>query len=162
MKKIIILLSIILLASSCQSSNRINNKISNKNFEDVKQSIKEKESFILWIGRSDCSDCTTFEDTLSHISIPKNTTFVKLDIKKYRDLANRDNASKKDIDYYNNLKNFFNLKWTPTLYYIKRGKIVSTYQYLDEEYHSSSEKDKIKKKKQFDHEAENFIKNFKN
>ena len=78
MKKIIILLSIILLASSCQSSNRINNKISNKNFEDVKQSIKEKESFILCIGRSDCSDCTTFEDTLSHISIPKNTTFVKL------------------------------------------------------------------------------------
>ena len=99
---------------------------------------------------------------MSHISIPKNTTFVKLDIKKYRDLANRDNASKKDIDYYDNLKKFFNLKWTPTLYYIKRGKIVSTYQYLDEEYHSSSEKDKIKKKKQFDHEAENFIKNFKN
>jgi ABC-type uncharacterized transport system auxiliary subunit len=65
-------------------------------------------------------------------------------------------ASKKDIYYYDNLK------WTPTLYYIKRGKIVSTYQYLDEEYHSSSEKDKIKKKKQFDHEAENFIKNFKN
>ena len=71
-------------------------------------------------------------------------------------------ASKKDIDYYDNLKNFFNLKWPPTLYYIKRVKIVSTYQYLDEEYHNSSEKDKIKKKKQFNHEAENFIKNFKN
>lgn len=54
--------------------------------------------------------------------------------------------------------NNINEKTTP----IKRGKIVSTYQYLDEEYHSSSEKDKIKKKKQFDHEAENFIKNFKN
>jgi len=77
-------------------------------------------------------------------------------------ITQSNNFLKLSVDYYDNLKKFFNLKWTPTLYYIKRGKIVSTYQYLDEEYHSSSEKDKIKKKKQFDHEAENFIKNFKN
>ncbi len=160
MKKFILLICLIFFITSCQSKTTTNNKILNKNFEEVEKFFENKNSFILYVGRSDCSDCILFEEELDNIPIPEETTFVKLDIKKYRDLANSDDATPENIAYYNKIKDFFKLSWTPTIYYVEEGKITLEYQYLDENYHSLSESEKSKAKEKFDKDVEEFIKNF--
>lgn len=160
MKKIILLICLIFFITSCRSKTTTNNKILNKNFEEVEKSFESKDSFILYVGRSDCSDCILFEEELGNIPIPEEITFIKLDIKKYRDLANSDDATPENIAYYNKIKDFFKLSWTPTIYYVEEGKITLEYQYLDENYHSLSESEKSKAKEKFDKDVEKFIKNF--
>ena len=161
MKKIFILFCLMFIITSCKSQNSIDNNILSKNFEEVEQCFRDKVSFILYVGRSDCSDCTVFEEELNNISIPNKAMFVKLDVKEYRDLANKDNALLEDIEYYDKIKNFLELTWFPTIYYITDGEITSRYQYLDETYHSLSEAEKSKSKKEFDKEIKEFIENYK-
>lgn len=154
MKKIIILLFFLLIVG-CQIST---NKIKSITFDEYKQMINSKETFIVYVGRSDCQDCKLFDEYIEKLIIPENIKFVKMDIKKYRDQSKKKNTSANESDIYTNIKKTFNLSWVPTIYKIKGGNIISKFQYLDSEYHSLNEEDKTQRKKYYENNFKIFLK----
>ena len=78
-------------------------------FDDYKQMVENKESFILFIGSRTCSHCSEFKITLEDVIEDYNVNF------KYLDIANLDEEERKsfssDIRY----------DGTPTTVFIEEG-----------------------------------------
>lgn len=107
MKKIFRIL--IILCFSCITG--CSNNIKEINYNEVNSLIKNKETFILYIGSASCSNCVEFE--------PKfNSVIKEYNIKnaKYIDLDNFDDDEK------NNLNKIINISGTPTVVFIKNGE----------------------------------------
>lgn len=137
MKKILLMLLSSVLFVGCSTSTDplfkttdYDNEIVEKNYDDIIQKINNDDTFLLYIGRSDCQDCNDFYPYMKkHVKMPKNSAIYSLDIKNMRDKASEKTALQKDVDVYNNMKKYFNLKWVPTVKMIKFGQIIDTYEY---------------------------------
>lgn len=79
-------------------------------FEDYKQMVEDKESFILFIGSHNCSHCTEFKITLEDVIKKYNVHF------KYLDIANLTTEENKD------LSSDIIFSGTPTTVFIENGK----------------------------------------
>ena len=118
------------------------------NYETVLKKLKQKEDFVLYIGRSDCKDCQEFEPYLKkYLKKNKGVYLYYLNIKEIREKAYATNASKEDQKAYKQMRKKLDFSWTPTLKLSIDGKFVDQYTFLDEEYYTLS-KDKQKEKKQ--------------
>ncbi len=71
-----------------------------------------------------------------------------LNIKEYRDRARDKDASQEEKDFYENLYERLDFDWTPTIQKITNGKIVESYQYLDEDYFDIKDRQKQLEEKQ--------------
>ena len=140
MKKFILISLIICMISGCSfatSTHVIEKDFSKEQIIEVdythlQEKIQNKDSFVLYIGRPDCRDCQEFEPYL----------------KEYRDLANKENASQEDKDFYDRLYDELNFSWTPTLNFIYQGENEESYTYLDKDYYSITDEKEKKEKKQ--------------
>jgi predicted bacteriocin transport accessory protein len=167
MKKILLALLCVFFMTSCSASNEKTTRlkltgVKEISYKNLKAAMNKKVSFILYIGRPDCGDCMAFEPILkSYLKNHKNEGVYYLNIKAYRDAANKKNASSEEKSFYKNLSKTFKFDWTPTLEVITNGKIGKQYTYLDEDYYEIKDRAKqIKKQKKFVAEFKTFMKNY--
>jgi predicted bacteriocin transport accessory protein len=97
------------------NNDNVNSKYLNKtNYNEFKQLIKDKETFILYIGSKDCSHCKAFKPKLIDV-----LEQYKINV-KYVDLST---YSEKDRD---NLFSIINISGTPTVSFVINGEESST------------------------------------
>lgn len=157
MKKFILISLIICMISGCSfatSTHVIEKDFSKEQIIEVdythlQEKIQNKDSFVLYIGRPDCRDCQEFEPYLKkYLNDNKGVYLYYFNIKEYRDLANKENASQEDKDFYDRLYDELNFSWTPTLNFIYQGENEESYTYLDKDYYSITDEKEKKEKKQ--------------
>ncbi len=86
------------------------------NYETVLKKLKQKEDFVLYIGRPDCKDCQEFEPYLKkYLKKNKGVYLYYLNIKEIREKAYATNASKEDQKAYKQMRKKLDFSWTPTL-----------------------------------------------
>ncbi len=126
----------ILSLNKLQTPNK-QEAITKVSYDDVKKMMSDQKTFILYIGREDCSTCAIFEPEL-HVYLEANPD-VKLyyfSTKSARD-ASKENETSKEA--YERLREEFQFQWTPTLHLIEKGKFTSTFQFLDESYYETED-----------------------
>jgi len=88
-------------------------------FNEYADMIESKESFILYIGSSDCSHCFEYRRTLDRVIKNQEVTFYYLDIK----YISADDSKK--------LESKIRFKGTPTTVFIVDGEEKNTYQRIE-------------------------------
>lgn len=153
MKKILSIVLCLLMISGCQeaSTNHIKKDVELSGiheitYDELKNKLSSEDSFVLYIGRPDCGDCKEFLPILtSYLEANEGTYLYYLNIQSFRDRAKSENATKEEIDFYENIREELDFKWTPILKLVNKGETISEYTYLSEEYYQI--KDDAKKSK---------------
>ena len=124
--KIIIVMFFMFIFTGC-SSLKTYDEIT---YSDYKQMVDDKESFILFIGSSQCSHCTNYKKTLNNVIKKYN-----VDI-KYIDIASLDD------DDLSAFKSHVSFSGTPTTIFISKGKEKNHYNRIvgDQDYSGVVEK----------------------
>ena len=112
MKKILIL--IIAVCSLTLTGCGKNKNLNNISYDELSQKIKNKESFVLYVGSSECSHCAEYKPKLE-----KAINKYKLDV-YYINMADLSLAK------YNAVLRKVDGRGTPTTVYIKKGKTESS------------------------------------
>lgn len=151
MKRIIIFILALSMLVACQSSSTfIDIKgIKETEYEEIEKMLSSKVQFLLYIGRDDCGDCIEFYPILEeYINGHEDTGIYYLNIRQIRDNAKKEDATQEEKDFYQKIYDTFELEWTPTIEWIKNGKIYKKYQYLDEEYIKIKDREEQKEKRE--------------
>jgi len=106
MKRITLLIFGILIFSGCGNSN----SLKDISYNEFKEKIENKETFVAYISRTGCSHCESYEPTLIKVLKEYNLETYKIN------LANVTTAEE------NSIKKKTGLKGTPTLIYIEEGR----------------------------------------
>ena len=165
MKKWICLFITCLLLIGCQHTQTeklVIQGIQEIPYEELKEKLDQKVTFLLYIGRPDCGDCQDFYPVLEeYINEHEGTGIYYLNIKEYRDRARDDDATQAEKDFYENICQRLDFDWTPTIEVIRNGKIDETYQYLDEDYFDIQDREQqLKRKQEFLDEFEVFMNDY--
>ena len=163
MKKIILVMMTFLLVMGCTSastSERLDVAgIVEKNYEELTALCEEDVNFVLYIARPDCGDCIGFKPILDdYLKTHKDAGVIYLNTKTIRDAANKDDATQKEIDFYENVRKRFDFQWTPTLEVIDHGKVKKKYQYLDFDYYEIEDREEqLARRQEFIDEFKSFM-----
>lgn len=164
MKKILFSLLILctLLGCNMNTSYKDINGIVNVDYETISTLMDEDVSFLLYIGRDDCGDCIEFYPLLEeYMNNHRDIGIYYLNIKEIRDNARKEDASEEEKQFYEDIYNIFKIEWTPTIEWIRNGKIYKKYQFLDENYIKIKDREQQKQKRaEFLIEFEDFMKNY--
>ena len=112
MKKIVLLI-IALFALTLTGCSK-DKELININYDDLSEKIRNRESFVLYVGSSECSHCAEFKPILE-----KAVNKYKVDV-YYINMANISAAK------YNAVMKKVDGRGTPTTVYIKDGKTESS------------------------------------
>lgn len=117
MKKIIVIILICIFIVGC-----VNKKpyIEIK-YKEFANKIENKESFILYIGSTDCSFCERYEKTLKRVVNKYNVDVYYINVAKEK-ISSEDKTS---------LNNVVDFSGTPTTVFIKAGEVESRYNRID-------------------------------
>lgn len=156
MKKLISIITLLSILSGCASSTSTTIKkdtttagIHEVSYDELQTKLNSKDRFILYIGRPDCGDCKEFYPLLeTYIDENKGTSIYYLNVKAFRDASRKEEASKEEKEFFENMQKTLDYQWTPTLKYIDNGKFLDSYTYLDEAYYKIKEEDQKQKEKQ--------------
>ena len=112
-KKIIVILLLLLLISGCKKFTK--GEIITANADVILEKLKNKESFIVYIGYDDCPSCKEYKPILQQLIENYDVTiyYLPTDNKEYEDQLN-------EIQY----DYFYRMLWTPTTYIVEEGKVV--------------------------------------
>jgi len=115
MKKLImmIMLSLVLLLPGCAAKGQLKFV----SIETITEKMTAGETFLMYFGRSDCTACIEFKPTLK--------TFIENHELTVYGIESDDTKlhTKEAVDQW--IKDYApTLKWTPTMFYIKDGKVV--------------------------------------
>ena len=125
MKKIILVITILILACGCS------NKLKNIKISDLETKLKNKESFILCLSEEDEAG-TTLRHTLEKVSKDKNAFYI--------------NTYKLSGDDEDKLKEIFTYEDSNIILFIKNGDEVSTLSRITDTFISEDKlKDELKK-----------------
>ena len=102
------------------------NSIEEINYETLTQYMNEDYEFMLYLGRSDCSDCYYLSQMIQTYTDDTKTGLYYLDLKKYE-------SSVSETTYEKIFKQF-DFEDVPVLEVISKGKIKSKFVYLDASY----------------------------
>lgn len=152
MKKIFLFLLLLFVLLGCQSQPNEKLKIKgiqSIQYEELIQNLNKNVTFMIYIGRPDCGDCQQFYPVLEeYIQSHPNSGIFYLNIKAFRDQAKKEDATKEEKDFYENLYQELHFDWTPTIHIISNGRFIKTYQYLDEDYFQIKDRNEQKQKRQ--------------
>lgn len=151
MKKIISMIIMFFMLIACHPSvERINIRgIESIQYEKLTQNLNSDVKFMLYIGRDDCRDCEEFYPILKdYMNHHEDAGIYYLNIREFRDKARSENATQEEIDFYENLYDYLDFDWTPTIHIVESGKFIKTYQYLDEDFYEIKDSVKQEKRKQ--------------
>lgn len=115
MKKIVIALLCIFIFCGCSYKSYI----VDSNLDEIKEKVKNKETFILYIGSKNCSHCAEFKPKLEDVANEYKLTMYYVDI------------SKLDNNEENELKKIANYSGTPTTAFIDEGEDLGTQTHID-------------------------------
>jgi predicted bacteriocin transport accessory protein len=104
MKKVLIIILAVFFLTGCSKS-----KLENISYDEFKQKIEAKETFVLYVSRTGCTHCEAYEPILRKVLNDYDITVYKLN------LANVSQAEE------NAITKKVGLEGTPTLIYIKKG-----------------------------------------
>lgn len=122
--------------------------IENIAYEQLCTYLDDQYTFLLYIGRDDCSDCIEFTPYLQdYLDQHENTGIYYLNIKEYRDASRKEDATDEEKQFFKNLYKELDFDWTPTIEIIQNGEIISKYQYLSEEYYTIEDDEKRESEK---------------
>ncbi len=113
MKKILLVLIIFVVACT---TIKTYDEIS---YKKLSQMLNKKESFILFIGSSDCPACDSYRGTLNEVIAKYNVDIKYIDLAK---LSDKDESE---------LTSRFPITGTPTTIFVKKGKENDTYNRID-------------------------------
>ncbi len=112
MKKVLLIISIVLVMFTCGCSKK--ERIIELTANQFLSKIDSKETFALYIGNENCSYCVAYKPTLEQVLNDYDITIYHLDNSK---LTNED---------YNKINPIINVQSTPTIVFIKDGEEKST------------------------------------
>lgn len=110
MKKFIIYLLLILLATGCNFTEKKQSYIE-ISYETYEQKMENKEDFILFIGSTTCSHCQDFKPVLENVITDYDLKIYYIDLYK----TTKEQGDKIWEDTF--------LEGTPTIVFISKGKI---------------------------------------
>ena len=90
-------------------------------YKEFANKIENKESFILYIGSTDCSFCERYEKTLKRVVNKYNVDVYYINVAKEK-ISSEDKTS---------LNNVVDFSGTPTTVFIKAGEVESRYNRID-------------------------------
>lgn len=133
MKKLLILMmiSFSLCLTGCGSKLKTYNEVDYKSLMNM---FEEKQSFILFIGSTDCHHCDLYKETLNEVIAKYQVKINYIDISK---LSAQENAK---------LKVYVNYTGTPTTAFIENGAETSMYDRIDGNKSMDKVIEKLKKK----------------
>lgn len=105
MKKVLFTLLVLFLVCGCSSSQALKTI----HYNDLKDKITAKESFILYVHKTGCTYCESYEPVLKKALHDKNIEAYSINITSLS--AAEEKSLKEKVD----------LKGTPTLIYIEKG-----------------------------------------
>jgi predicted bacteriocin transport accessory protein len=165
MKKISIILLSLFLLVGCYKQVPFEDiqGIQELDFEKLDNLMETNTQFLLYIGRSDCGDCIEFYPILEeYMNNHSDEGIYYVNIKSIRDAAKKEDATDEEKQFYEDFYTTFKLEWTPTIEWISAGKIISKYQYLDEDYYEIEDRqEQIEKRKEFITQFESFMNDYK-
>ena len=132
MKKwVTFVISIACLITGCGNKLKTYREV---NYETLMNMFEQKQSFVLFIGSTNCSHCDLYKETLNEV------------IKKYQINITYIDISKLSLEENNKLKLFVNYNGTPTTAFIENGKEASMYDRIDGNKSMEKVVEKLKKK----------------
>ncbi len=109
MKKILLVVIFFLVAcSTIKTYDEIG-------YKEISKMLDKKESFVLFIGSSDCPACDSYKGTLNEVIAKYNVDIKYIDLSKLSDKEESEITSK------------FPITGTPTTIFIEKGKEKDTY-----------------------------------
>ncbi len=102
--KILAVLVLILLATGCKSP------ITEVTYQDINKMIKDNKTFILVVTQDSCIHCEEYKPRIKKILKKNNLTAYNLNITNISE------------EYYNDFKDKYDFKGTPTTMFFKKGK----------------------------------------
>lgn len=108
-KGLILGLIVACLVCGCSSSG-----IKEISFDEFKDKINNKDTFILYIGNKNCHNCTSYEPVLKKVLNDYNITVYKLD------------NSKLSYDEFKEFSKYFSIQGTPTILFVNNGEEETT------------------------------------
>jgi len=166
-KKIVSIFSLLIVLVGCIQSTSTNfikkdstmTGIHEISYEELQEKFEKDTSFILYIGRPDCPDCAEFYPIIeTYVKENEGMYVYYLNVKAFRDASREDDASEERIAFYENMQEELSFDWTPTLHLFKGKEVISTYTYLDRDFHAISDADKqMERKDEFIQEFKNWI-----
>lgn len=101
-------------------------------YDSLQEKLETPTDFILYIGRPDCGDCKLFYPCLEQfIQNHEGSGIYYLNIKSFRDNANKEDATKEEKEFYENLKENLGFAWTPSLIRYQDGQKAECFEFLD-------------------------------
>lgn len=145
-------LSIVTLLTLTNSKEKKQEAITEVSYDEVQTMLKDEMTFILYIGREDCSTCQLFDPELKqYLEENPDAKIYYFSTKSFRD-ASKENETAKET--YERIRTEFQFQWTPTLHLIEKGQFSSTFQFLNDAYYSTE--DAVKKQEIFDTAVNDF------
>ena len=151
MKKLLVVLCALFMLCGCQKEYEVLHidGIKEITYEELTQSLNSPVKFILYIGRPDCGDCIAFYPMLEkYINEHEGMGIYYLNIKEFRDAARKENATKEEKEFFENIYKKLEFDWTPTIQVRVNGKIEKSYQYLNDAYFDIEDRQQQLLKKQ--------------
>ena len=151
MKKILMILCALFMVCGCVKEVEVLHidGIEEISYEELTQSLNSPVKFMLYIGRPDCGDCIAFYPMLEqYIKEHEGSGIYYLNIKEFRDAARKEDASKEEKEFFENIYKELEFDWTPTIQVWENGKIKKSYQYLDDAYFELEDRQQQLVKKQ--------------
>lgn len=133
MKKLFIfmIIGISLFLTGCGDKLKTYNEVEYKTLMNM---FEEKQSFVLFIGSTDCHHCDLYKETLNEV------------ISKYQVKINYVDISKLSVEENAKLKVYVNYNGTPTTAFIENGVETSMYDRIDGNKPMTKVIEKLKKK----------------
>lgn len=130
-KKWIYILIGVLLLTSCGNKLKTYEEA---NFEQLMNMFDNKQSFILFVGSTECPHCELYKETLNEV------------IKKYQVHITYIDISKLSKEESSKLKSIVNFTATPTTIFIEQGEELSMYDRIEGNKPIDKVVEKLKKK----------------
>lgn len=70
-----------------------------------------------------------------------------------------DNGLEIDINFYNKIKDDFDINWVPSVYHINNGEIISKFEYLSSEYYGLNDFEKESAEINYNNEFNRWMEN---